>query len=269
MNYPCKMHSKKYMFLKKFGFWITDSLVIRVILNVIINSAHEAVVSGCLRLLLPVDESWLLFLPMIPWPASYASCLPFRSYLSHSFSPNIVSACPDHRSRSGFSVVKEARPLFTSTWSQSKHSAINWKRVHHCVEKSRYVSVYLWYRTPPKIIMLLDNSGFLRNLTKSLTLIVDEYATALFINGEIMLLRTSGILWPNGTQRTIVSLLLRLVNRAHKCPTLSFSPSTTAIQWTVFIKWLLSIFTIIFLYKMLEDDYVYVMIFLNNVELQL
>lgn len=180
MNYPCKMHSKKYMFLKKFGFWITDSLVIRVILNVIINSAHEAVVSGCLRLLLPVDESWLLFLPMIPWPASYASCLPFRSYLSHSFSPNIVSACPDHRSRSGFSVVKEARSLFTSTWSQSKHCAINWKRVHHCVEKSRYVSVYLWYRMPPKIIMLLDNSGFLRNLTKSLTLIVDEYATACY-----------------------------------------------------------------------------------------
>lgn len=89
------------------------------------------------------------------------------------------------------------------------------------------------------------------------------------INGEIMHLRTSGILWPNGIQRTIVSLLLRLVNRAHKCPTLSFSPSTTAIQWTVFIEWLLSIFTIIFLYKVLEDDYVYVMIFLNNVELQL
>lgn len=43
------------------------------------------------------------------------------------------------------------------------------------------------------MILLLDNS-VLRNFTKSLTLIIDEHATALFINGEIMLLRASGIL---------------------------------------------------------------------------
>lgn len=43
-------------------------------------------------------------------------------------------------------------------------------------------------------VLLLDNSGFLANLTKSLTLIIDEHATALIINGEIMVLRTSGIL---------------------------------------------------------------------------
>lgn len=42
--------------------------------------------------------------------------------------------------------------------------------------------------------LLFDNSRILRNLTKSLTLIIDEHATALIINGEIMLLRTSGIL---------------------------------------------------------------------------
>lgn len=138
----CK--KKKNKILKKFGFWITASLVICVILNFIINSACEAVLSGCLRPLLPVDESWLLFLPMIPWPASNASCLPFRSYLSHSFSPDIVSACPDHQSRSEVSVVKEAGLLFTATWNQSKHSGINWKRVHHCVEKSKNVLVYLW-----------------------------------------------------------------------------------------------------------------------------
>lgn len=43
----------------------------------------------------------------------------------------------------------------------------------------------------------------------------------------------------------------------------------TRIQETVFIKQLFSIFTIIFLYKEPEDDYVCVMIFLYNVALQL
>lgn len=44
------------------------------------------------------------------------------------------------------------------------------------------------------MILLLDNSGFMRNLTKSFILIIDEHATALIINGEIMLLMTSGII---------------------------------------------------------------------------
>lgn len=52
----------------------------------------------------------LLFLLMIPWPASctsYASCLPALPYLHQPISPDTVKARPDHVIRSQAFVVKE------------------------------------------------------------------------------------------------------------------------------------------------------------------